>query len=204
MDYGDLRIFLEALPPKELNRVSKIIDRIKKTRNKALLRMEHKQPTHLCQLLQQNWWWHFEEYCNDYSNTPYYVYLHADPFSNQIKLGNGLNVGKCPTPFYVGMGQGGRLFQQSGRSRFHTEKLTELRMLGENMSSIAFKVKKNLTERAARQLESKLIYYFGCKASDMISVNAKSEKCAMYGGRPCLLNQQYEPMPDGLLVKRKK
>ncbi len=203
MDYGDLRQFLEALPLKKLNRVGKIIERINKKRNKAFVRPEHKHPEHLCQLLQQNWWWHFEDCCNDYSNTPYYVYFHADPQAHQIKLGNNLLIRKCPTPFYVGMGQGARMTQLNGRSKFHTEKVTTLRMLGETMSSIAFKVKQNLTECKARQLESKLIFYFGCKASDMISAKTPGQKNAMYGGKPCLLNQQYEPTPDGLLVKRK-
>lgn len=118
----------------------------------------------------------------------YYVYLHIDPSVNGLLAlsdDEGL-LAKLPIPFYVGKGKGNRIYNMR-RSKIHTAKLRDLTKYYA-IEQVAIKFKDGLSEKQALILEAKLILFFGCMDT---STTLKS----FSGGKPKLINRQYEPYP---------
>jgi|GEM_PF-6536634 len=88
----------------------------------------------------------------------YYVYVHVDPRIKRFHQLGFKNIGK---PFYVGKGAGSRAYSRA-RSKPHRDPINEILCDGYQMSDIVHIYKSDMTERAALELESKLINFFGC------------------------------------------
>lgn len=140
-------------------------------------------------IMNDDWFELYRSYDN--SEPSCYVYAHVDPrFNKSISFsyedGNKVSLS---IPFYIGMGRGGRDMCKS-RSLQHTKKITAILNDGFSFQSICVRLVYGITEMVARQIESKLILFWGCKFS------SSSRLLAMYGGKPTLYNNKYEPYPD--------
>ncbi len=137
-------------------------------------------------ILSEDWSDLFQGYSSDTSD--FYVYLHGSPKNK--KMYSPLDTKSFASPIYVGMGQGNRAYNFS-RSPAHLEELCRLTDLGYSKEEIVHVVKAGLSEKSARELESKLILFFGIKN---FKVKGDKRKCSFNGGRT-LLNAKYETIP---------
>jgi hypothetical protein len=121
-----------------------------------------------------------------------YVYIHVDPRQSSSVLHfnyDGASI-RLQIPFYVGSGREKRAYNFK-RCRQHTKKLREIVDAGYGRHEIAIIICSEMSKAEALELESKLILFWGCL------ISSSKNRCAMWGGQPVLLNQQYEPYPDG-------
>lgn len=132
----------------------------------------------------------YDDICIDY-----YVYVHIDPRSNTLKLRYSNKLYAFKKPFYVGMGKGERVFNKS-RSVMHTKTINDLTDLGYAESDFMLIFTDGMTEAAAREMEAKLILFFGIKTAFGISNNSANKK-TLSGQRPSLFNHRYEPIQEG-------
>jgi hypothetical protein len=112
-----------------------------------------------------------------------YVYFHVDPSAHIIHM-DGLSFHK---PFYVGMGKGNRAWTLN-RSVAHREMVAKAESEGFTRRHMVSIFAKDLTEAQARELESKLILFFGLRV-------LSKKGCALSRMKRCLVNAQYEPIP---------
>ena len=116
----------------------------------------------------------------------YYVYAHVNPqgkFYKEYSNRNGFCVLK--NPIYIGKGKDSRAFNIN-RTNFHNHKL---RKLAEKytIEDVTFIMKDKLKEGEALELESKLIYYYGCRGGSYKPLNGENTGC--------LYNNKYEKSP---------
>lgn len=141
-------------------------------------------------LLSEDWSNYFSIYSNDGSD--FYVYLHGSPKNKRTY--SPLGVKSFVSPIYAGMGQGGRAFSFA-RSPAHLEELCRLTDQGYSKEEIVHIVMSGLSERQARELESKLILFFGIK-----NFKVKGDKRhASFNGSRSLLNAKYEVVTEKYL-----
>ncbi len=136
-------------------------------------------------LLRQDWSYLFE-HANDLESY-YYVYAHIDPNENPTSL----SVFDCDlkgTPFYIGKGKGQRVWDLN-RNQGHGKRIRQIIKDGYPKNSIPAIIKDCLTEKAALELEAKLIYFFA-------SVYDKKRK-------GCLLNLADYIKPNFVGIMRK-
>ncbi len=143
----------------------------------------------LSTLINDDWGELFSEYSNSGSNHD--VYIHIDPNSNNIKYNySEFNI-DINIPYYVGVGQGERIYSLK-RSVMHLNKLNGLLDNGLTKKEIMIFFEKGMSELKARELESKLILFFGIKTA----IISKSKKIkALSGHAPSLFNNRYESFP---------
>lgn len=143
-------------------------------------------------LINEDWSHLFERFDN--AKKEHYVYVHFDPKAPVItyRFNSGFNV-DMKDPFYVGCGTGNRS-QSANRSVMHTKRIQGLMAGGYSKDEFITLFESGLTEREARELESKLILFFGVKSA--IPAKAVKTGTKALSGKPhCLYNSQYEPMP---------
>jgi hypothetical protein len=94
----------------------------------------------------------------------FYVYAHVYPSdkSRDFRHDGAFKLALRGTPFYVGKGCGERAWDLK-RNEGHGVELRQLLASGHTAEQIVCVVKEGLTERAALEIESKLIYFFGTK-----------------------------------------
>lgn len=144
------------------------------------------------ELWPEDWTDLFQEY--DRKTQDFYVYLHVDPKLKTLRFSTEKWSFHTRMPFYVGMGQGERIFSKK-RSRMHEHRIREIIANGFGSSSFMQFHKKGLCEAEAREIESKLILFFGIRTAFASSGERASRKM-LSGVRPCLLNQKYERFPE--------
>jgi len=141
-------------------------------------------------ILSESWDYLFSEHDNTVRDKC--VYIHHVPEqlrSNNInyKYPNNI-IFEIPRPFYIGKGDKKRVNNFNSRSRFHQKRLNKLLKQGYKKEELVLILKDGLTDREARELESKLILFFGCNTGDKY-------KC-LYSGSGILMNLTYEPFPE--------
>jgi len=122
----------------------------------------------------------------------YYVYAHIDPSAPDRKLlykQDSVRDVELIYPIYIGMGKGNRVYNFN-RCVQHTKKLSDLTAKGFHKDEICQILFSGLSEWLAKEVEAKLILFWGCK----LSHNRKLK--ALSGSYPCLYNNRYEPYPD--------
>lgn len=149
----------------------------------------------LSMLLSEDWSGLFAGVTN--SDPTFCVYMHGHP-RNLVWRFDCLGCLAFKEPFYVGMGSEDRPYNFN-RGQHHSSRLQKLQNAGFSKHEIACVVAKGLTERQARELESKLILFYGIKGS-ILGSNRKPE--IFTGMKPSLINSQYEPMPPNWLSFR--
>lgn len=92
----------------------------------------------------------------------YYVYAHILPSGKNVDFKGRVPFKLRGWPFYIGKGTGNRAFDLN-RNQGHGATLRELQEKGFKANRIAHVIADGLTEAAALELESKLIYFFGTK-----------------------------------------
>ncbi len=94
----------------------------------------------------------------------YYVYAHIYPFvkSNDFRNNGVFRLDLPGTPFYIGKGCGVRAYDLK-RNEGHGVELRQLVSNGCTSDQIVCIIQDGLTESAALEMESKLIYFFGTK-----------------------------------------
>lgn len=109
-------------------------------------------------LIAQDWSFLFENYSDE--SGEFYVYCHVDPrqkaFITSAEYGG--NYGGMP--FYIGKGVGNRAFDLK-RNQGHGKTIRSIISDGFAEDDIVKILSSELSERAAMELESKLIYFFG-------------------------------------------
>jgi len=197
MDYNQVQKLLEKSDSKTLINIRKAITRIllkRKEEDAPLSKAKAKnfQSKRYNQILNdlmfEDWSYLFESYSDDPAD--YYVYMHGDP--RHKKRYTMLEVMTFGFPFYVGMGQGGRAYTFK-RSPAHMAELRRMKNQGFDKEEIVFIVADGLSEREARELESKLILFYGVQSFK--NKNNDQRKDA-FNQKRSLLNNQYEPMPE--------
>lgn len=143
----------------------------------------------LWSIINEDWSELFKSYSNDGNN--FYVYFHGRPGSQRRKY-KSLGCITFITPFYVGIGQGDRAYNFK-RTSIHQKKLSDLVLKGFPREDIVHIVRSGMSEVEARELESKLIIYFGINTGN--KKNSK-ERAELGLCRPSLLNLKYEPTPS--------
>lgn len=147
----------------------------------------------LVSLLDEDWSSFYQD--SDSENTDCYVYLHGRPMSARRKY-YPLGVETFEKPFYVGMGRGGRAFSKK-RSQVHAAILSSVASGSEGEYSYVHIIKDGMSEAQARELEAKLIVFFGILPSDY-DKKATWVKTRRDLSLPnaSLVNVRYEPTPD--------
>lgn len=144
----------------------------------------------LLRLLNEDWSFLFDGY--SYKDDKHYVYLHGDPEGPRIDL-ECLGVNTFSKPIYVGQGSGHRAYSFV-RGVLHTDQLGQFQSQGSTKEEIVHIIKTGLSEKQSRELEAKLILFFGIKA---VFDKKKSKRRDCFNrSHPSLLNAQYEPIPD--------
>jgi hypothetical protein len=94
----------------------------------------------------------------------YYVYAHVYPFMKpkDFRHDGAFKMDLPGMPFYVGKGCGERAWDLK-RNEGHGVELRQLLSRGNTPEQIVHVVRDKLSERAALEIESKLIYFFGTK-----------------------------------------
>lgn len=169
----------ERIKEKEINKRSMSAERTEKYRGKRYNEA-------LKVILEDDWSDLFSSYSDDGSD--FYVYFHGKTTAR--KGYEPLGVVSYESPIYVGLGQGDRAFNFN-RSPRHRAELKKLTNSGFTKDEIVHIIATGMSESEARELESKLIIFFGIVSFK--SVNDK-RKCSMAGKRS-LLNAKYEPYP---------
>jgi hypothetical protein len=115
----------------------------------------------LDQLMAQDWSHLFPE--GD-AEPKYYVYAHVYPGlkGRDFRVEGEFSLALPGTPFYIGKGCGERAWDLK-RNEGHGVELRQLISQGHGAERIVCIVRDKLTERAALEMESKLIYFFGTK-----------------------------------------
>jgi len=147
--------------------------------------------TALITLLNESWKPLFLKYNNTKKNKC--VYIHTSPTNkglSYVTFSYEETTFHIPKPFYIGQGLLDRPFEFKCRSKFHQKKVSDLLNDGFYKEEIVHIIKKSLSEREARELESKLILFFGCHTGDTFNPLSKT------GNKGSLINHQYEPFPD--------
>ena len=99
----------------------------------------------------------------DGDNEPkYYVYAHIYPAKTKVKHEGAFPITLPGVPFYVGKGCGQRAWDLK-RNEGHGVELRQLLAKQHTPEQIVHLIRENLTERAALEIESKLVYFFGTK-----------------------------------------
>lgn len=197
-----LKEFVESADKKLLQRIRKSIsarlaslemaDRVMSASEKFEFRSKSYNES-LELLLSEDWSQHFS-HCSD-EVADFYVYLHGSPKNKRTY--SPLGVRSFAAPIYAGMGQGGRAFSFA-RSPAHLEELCRLTDQGYCKEEIVHVVRCGLSERQARELESKLILFFGIR-----NFKAKGDKRhASFNGARTLLNAKYEAVSEKYLELR--
>ena len=114
----------------------------------------------------------------DKTKCDFYVYSHTDPLLAE----------KDPSPIYIGMGNKVRPYNFK-RGRSHSEKLRYLLEKGYTKDDIVTILYGPIPEAHAREIEAKLILFWGLRVTSTGYPNAPS------GRVPCLYNLAYEPYP---------
>lgn len=128
-------------------------------------------------LIKQDWSYLFSDSSEDKSQD-YYVYFHIDStIKRPIILNQFMATGQV---FYVGKGREQRAWNLK-RNEGHGKKLQHLKKNGITDEEIVYIYKSGLSEKQARELESKLIYFFG-------TIFEQDRK-------GCLVNLRTEPKP---------
>jgi hypothetical protein len=96
------------------------------------------------------------------SESRYYVYAHCTPEPHGLKHMGKFALDLLGVPFYIGKGTGNRAWDMK-RNQGHGIEIKQLRSQGYIESDIVSIVRDNLTESAALEMESKLIYFFRTK-----------------------------------------
>lgn len=94
----------------------------------------------------------------------YYVYAHVYPFmkTNDFCNDGDFKMALPGMPFYIGKGCGDRAWDLK-RNEGHGVELRQLLANGNTPEQIVCVIKDGISERAALEIESKLIYFFGTK-----------------------------------------
>lgn len=143
-------------------------------------------------LLEEDWSYLFGDY--DDTGNDCYVYFHSDPRSPVSKYRYDDVLIEFKSPFYVGMGRGDRIYSLS-RSLMHLSHLNELLEDGYTKPEIMTFFKQGLSERSARELEAKMILFFGIKTA-IPEKKQKKGTIAMSGRKFSLYNHKYEPFNE--------
>ena len=196
-NFENLRKALDEHSTDTLSQMRKAISSILSAREKEKRKLDAGQVEkfrdntyneYMRQLLHEDWSYLFMSY--ETESTDYYIYLHGDPATK--KRYTELGVKSFASPFYVGMGQGGRAYTFK-RSPAHMAELRRMKNQGFDKEEIVFIVADGLSEREARELESKLILFYGVQSFK--NKNNDQRKDA-FNQKRSLLNNQYEPMPE--------
>jgi hypothetical protein len=186
LDYKNAKIFYDILSArlKLLSIEKKQARAVKKQRRKAGCNYN----VELSSLVLEDWSYLFGKYDNE--EKTFCVYMHGDP-KKALRYYKHFGIHSFLKPFYVGMGNKERPYNFL-RGRVHSAKLKEMLDLGYLKEQIVCILADNLTEREARELESKMIVFFGIKLAGRMQGIGNH----ISGVLPCLLNNQYEPVPD--------
>lgn len=94
----------------------------------------------------------------------FYVYAHVYPGlkGRDFRVEGNFPLSMPGTPFYIGKGCGERAWDLK-RNEGHGVELRQLLSQGHAPEAIVHVVRDKLTERAALEMESKLVYFFGTK-----------------------------------------
>lgn len=142
----------------------------------------------LAYILADDWSELFSEYSDH--GAEHYVYMHVYPTKAGVAFNLPDRKVKIKRPFYVGVGKGDRAYNMR-RASAHSALLNNLLSKGYTKNEICWIFQDGLSERAARELESKMILYFGIDR-DIRGSRTNS----LSGSKSRLLNNQYEPMPS--------
>lgn len=202
LELSQISIALDSLSTRDLSRMAVLLNQKIKSRSKSEIQesISSAKPTvgdpvksmdlALSRILSEDWSSEFESYKNPDKSRDYYVYLHGRPESQKRKW-KSLGVKTFAKPFYVGMGKGGRA-HDFRRSSIHAKKLSDIMARGFSKEEVVNIVAHGLTEIEARELESKLIVFFGVMdGTDKHSVNRREAGLP----KPTLLNLEYTQTP---------
>lgn len=195
-----LSLALNEICIEDLNKLKLLIDsRIKSESKKSIsqrssIEIPLSKPSKafdksLSSLVNDDWSHLFSSYSSNGNN--FYVYFHGRPNSDRRKY-KSLGCVTFTSPFYVGVGQGDRAYNFK-RTSIHQKKLSDLVSKGFAREDIVHIVKREMSEAEARELESKLIVYFGINTG---SKKNSKERADLGLCRPSLLNLKYEPTPE--------
>lgn len=120
------------------------------------------------------------------------VYAHGDPRNKTWKKPEFLGV-TFMKPIYVGMGDELRPYNFAGRSVMHLNKLNALMAEGYDRQDLVSVLASGLTEKEAREMESKLILFWGISS---LSRRGTERHREFGSAKRVLLNSRYEPMPE--------
>ncbi len=146
----------------------------------------------LDELWKEDWSYLFAQ--GDVESEDFYVYMHINPKSRSVRYQADEWSMETRLPFYIGKGRGDRVFCKK-RSRMHEQRINALVKAGHTPESFMQYHRTGLTEAAAKEIESKLILFFGIRTA-LPSSSQKSKARMLSGFIPVLLNQQYEPFPE--------
>lgn len=143
-------------------------------------------------LINEDWTMMYEE--KDSELNDYYVYFHVHPKSAPKKYLLNNSVVTIRPPFYVGSGRGNRVYSFE-RSVMHLNQLKKYTENGFTKKEVMLIFIDGLSEHKAREIESKMILFFGIK--NAVDQKSKRKIIRMMSGKsPCLLNNRYEIFPE--------